>query len=346
MSPAAHRGGLSGVLLLRSLLIHSVWIAALFAFVLGLGQLGHVGELLVQAHRASCVQWGTLALAVVTALGEAALPIVALGASALVYGRLHRDGAHLAFAALGRHPISVLWPAGALGLFIGALSVMSATTLVPESLVGVRGLLVDAARCTLSEGEGTWPLPQGGTISLRGRGEHREIWAVWSRDEAPPTLARARQAQWNIGVDESTLILSEAHLWGPQVKATVGEATVILDAGRWSRKLKMLGPPNALPSDALDLENVHHHFVWHRRLALPSLTPLWALLGAVLGLWLGAGRGLLGGLAVVALAHGLMRSGELSARFSDGSPVVAAWAPVGAVLVVLWLWSRWLSRPR
>jgi lipopolysaccharide export LptBFGC system permease protein LptF len=127
-----------------------------------------------------------------------------------------------------------------------------------------------------------------------------------------------------------TALVVEANdvwLWGAGLRAHVDTARVVLSDPKLSRRLGSLGPPNSLPTADLDRTDVHHRFTWHRRLALPSMAPLWALIGALLGARLGGARALLCGAAAVTSCYWLLRAGELAARDGFGSAAVAAWAP-------------------
>lgn len=320
----------------------------LLAVTLGAGQLAHVRALLGPAMAAGCVPWGSLSVGAVGALGEAALPLVCLVAAALVYGRLRRVGGHLAWAASGGSPLILMIPAGALGVTLGGLSVGLSSSVVPESLTGIRADLEQAAICTLTQGEGRWPLPGGGVLQLRQTTEGREIWAMLPASgdpPPPPTLVRARGARWvsggGGGAGLARLLLMDAYLWSPGARVHVAQAEVTAPAPKWHQRLATFGPPNATPSVALELTDPHQRFVWHRRLAIPSLAPWWALLGAALGLRRGSGWAILWGASVVVIAHWIMRAGELSARHEGGDAALAAWAPVVLVsALTLWLLSR------
>lgn len=308
-------------------------ICLIFAVGLGIGQLGHVSDLLVAAHRARCVAWGPLLGHGIGALAEAVLPLIPLGACALIYGKLRRDGGTVAAAALGLHPARVLAPALALGLSCGALSAALSPGWVPRQIQGARDLIVEAAGCMLSEGEGRWALPDGGVIWARETTAGREIWATFSAGEGPPLVARGAAVRWDLTRGAGALHLTDAQVWGGDLRLRVGIAEIALGDGRWVRKLAMMGPPNATESDALDLSSAHHRFVWHRRLALPSLAPLWAILAAILAARWGAGVALVSCGGLVVIAHWLMRAGELAARADRFSPVAAAWLPALCVLV-------------
>lgn len=322
--------------LLGELLAFSLLALAVLAAVLVGGQAVKVGDLLFGPAGPSPGWPRALGLAAVVLL-EAALPLVALVASGLVYGRQRGEGATLAWSALGASPARRYAPALALGLALGAAAAWLAQAPVPRAVRALGDALQQAAAHQIAAAEGTVALPGGG-VARRGAAE---VWAVLPAPEGPPTVLRADALA--LEADATTtwsMALQRAWLWGPRLRIRAGEAALRLDDAALRRRLGMLGPPNDLPSAALPA-TAHGRFTAHRRRALPAMAPAWALLGAVLGARFGAARAVAGAGAVIALAYWLLRVGELSARAGFMAPWLAAWAPALLLgLALAWAAAR------
>ncbi len=295
--------------------------------ILGVGQVARLADYLRAAPLLPLL--GPLLLV----LAEAALPLAGLVAAGLVYGRLRQDGALVAQAALGVRPAARLGPAVVLGGGLGASAAVLAWAPVPGAVETLRGRIVEAASSAVLRGDAAAPLPGGGIARTASDGV---LWAALPGSGGePPTLLRAGGAEVVATTAGFDLELTDAWLWGPRLRVRVGSARVALDDPARRRRLGMLGPPNSLPSPALEVRDPHHAFTWHRRLALPALAPLWALLGALLGGALGGAGAVLGSAALVGFAYWLLRAGELTARAGLMSPALAAWAPVLVVGLLL-----------
>ncbi len=311
--------------LLGELLAFSLLALIVLAAVLVGGQAVKVGDLLFGPAGPAPGWPRALGLAALVLL-EAALPLVALVACGLVYGRQRAEGAALAWRALGASPL--------LGVGLGLLAGWLAQAPVPRAVRALGGVLQAAAAHQLAATEGTVALPGGGAARRGGA----EVWAVLPTAGGPPTILRA-EALTLQGDAASTwrMMLERAWLWGPRLRVRAGEAHLRLDDAALRRRLGMLGPPNDRPSTALPA-TAHVRFTAHRRRALPAMAPAWALLGAVLGARFGAARAVAGAGAAVAVAYWLLRVGELSARAGFMAPWLAAWAPA-LVLALALTWA-------
>lgn len=311
--------------------------------ILIVGQLAQVGDLLLAAGARA--PWGAALGRGALILLEAALPLAGLVAAGLVYGRLRAEDAWIARAALGAGPGPALLPAVALGGLLALAAGWLAQGPVPAAVSGLRGVLTEAAAAAIEVPGRALPLPGGG-VALRAPGD--AFWAALPGGADGPLLLRAADARLEPGPGEAALALTDVRLWGPRLRVTVGEARLAVDGAPLARRLRMLGPPNALHTAALDPADPHHRFTAHRRRALAAMAPLWALLGALLGARLGGAVALAGGAAAVAGAYWLLRTGELSARAGFMSPALAAWAPALVLgLGLLWALARdgSLARP-
>ncbi len=333
--PAGHRppraealSGRAALELLGAALIALIIVGA----VLSGAQAARLADLLPPA------QWpAALGLAALILL-EAVLPLTALLACGLAYGRWRAEGALVARQALGHSPSQILAPALGLGLVCALVAAWLAAGPTPEALVRLRGMLVEGALGGLVQSEQV-SLPGGGAL----RREGDAVWALLPAGDAPPLLLHARlDRQTKVG-RALQLRLKEVRLWGQGLRVSARSSTLDLDAHTLERRLGMLGPPNALRSAELG-SSAHHRFTWHRRLALPAMAPLWALLGALLGGRFGGARAVLGSAAAVGLAYWFLRTGELSARAGLLSPAIAAWAPLLLLGLGLLLWARLSAR--
>lgn len=324
--------------LLGELVAHTALVLAAVLLLLLAGQLAQIGDLLWGAGAAA--PWAAVLGRGALILLEAALPLAGLVGAGLVYGRLRSEGAWVAHAALGGHPLMALGPAVAVG---GALAVAAAGLahrVVPDAVAGLRGELLAAAGAALQAPDRVVALPGGGVArreaggawwavvpGAEGDGRSLEAAAGDGRSAGggvpAPMLVRAAAARIEGGV----LWLDDARLWSPTLRIAVGSARIALDDDALGRRLAMFGPPNATPTAGLDAGDRHHAFTAARRTALPAMAPLWALLGALLGARLGGAAAVAGGAAAVGAGYWLLRTGELSARAGLMSPWLAAWAP-------------------
>lgn len=322
MRPAPIGGlGISGLLLRTSLLAATTLLALLLT------------AQLVRLRPAGIDLDPTLLGLALVALLEPALPLVGLFATGLTYGRLRRDGALIALAALGAGPIRRLAPALLLGSVLGTGAFICAIELGPRAVARLRTHLLSA----WSQGylpPGTLHLPSG-RLDLVEDG----LWATWSSRRGAVVLHGTRPT---LQLDQRAAQGPELHLgptwiWGPDLRVHVREARLILGPDALHRRLGTLGAPNSLRSAELDPRDPKQEFLHWRRLALPALAPIWAVLGALLGGGLGGRRALVAGAGVVALAAWLLRTGELTARAAFLPAAVAAFAPLVLVaLLALW----------
>lgn len=314
---------------MRSLIGPTILAAVALLAILLAGQILQLGEIL-WSPGAGAVWPLALGLGAVAML-EVALLLVALAGPGIAYGRLAREGALIGRSALGERPLWRAAPAIALGVLLGVVAGFVAQGPGPRAVARLRDVVFEVvARGVVTGGR---PLPGGGAIATTSGGE---MWAaVPTGQSRAVALIRAR----DVRVEESPsaelrLGFRDAWIWTDGLRARVSEAHIRTDAGRIGRRLGALGPPNATPSDALDLGQAHHQFMWHRRHALPASAPAWALAGIVLG---GALRGwiaLMGGAGLVAGFYWALRAGELACRAGNWPAVAAAWLPVLAITVL------------
>ncbi|MCB9521815.1 MAG: hypothetical protein H6702_00365 [Myxococcales bacterium] len=280
--------------------------------------------------------WPTLAHATVL-FAEATLPLAALVAGGLTYGRARRDGTLVAVAALGSRPLRLWAPAATLGIF-AALSAWSvAHGPAPRAAQALRRALVAAAGDTLAQ-----PPQQAIAVGPAVIARDRDAWwAAWGAGPRAVFL-RAEQASGDVdprpGAESLRVTLHGAHLWAPGVRVQARRARIRLAAGSGLSRLRQFGPPNATPSVALDRASPHAAFVFHRRWALGAAALPWALWAAGLAAALPAVWALPLGALGLAASYWLLRVGELAARAGFGSPWVAAWAPVALAALALALW--------
>jgi hypothetical protein len=268
---------------------------------------------------------------------EGALPLVALLACGLVFGRLRGEGGWVAFSSLGLRPVSAWGPVLALGLLLGGAALALAHEVVPAAVTRLGQSLQSAAAHGLAAARREVRLPGGGVARRDGAGV---FWAVLPEARGA-TLLRAAEAAARFDAEGLHLELADAVLWSPRLRLKVAKAHLRLDAGPIHRRLGMFGPPNALATVRLDPTSRHHRFVAARRTAQAVAALAWAWLGAALGLGWGPARAVLAGAACVGGAYELLRTGELAARAGFGSPTFAAWAPTLVLLgVAALLWPR------
>ncbi|MEZ4433022.1 MAG: hypothetical protein R3F65_11475 [bacterium] len=159
--------------LLAELVAHTALVLAAVLLLLLAGQLAQIGDLLWGAGAAA--PWAAVLGRGALILLEAALPLAGLVGAGLVYGRLRSEGAWVAHAALGGHPLGALGPAVAVG---GALAVAAAGLahrVVPDAVAGLRVELVAAAGAALQAPDRVVALPGGG-VARRAPGG--AWWAV------------------------------------------------------------------------------------------------------------------------------------------------------------------------
>ena len=289
------------------------------------GQLRQFSDVLRVAGGA--LSWGPLLRDAGLVLSEAVVPLLPLVAAGLAYGRLRAEGGLLALAALGVGPWQSLAPALVLGGVCGVGAAQIGHRAAPDAAGRLADTLVSGMLVAASGAAGPARLPGGGVVAPDEGG----LWLVLPDQDGEATVVRAGAAQTVGGV----LRLRSVALWRRELKITVDTAEIALAPGRWRRRLRQFAAPNGLRSGRLDLSDPHHHYVLHRRWAFAGLAPIWALIGACLGMAFGAAWGTVLGAGLVAAAYGLLRTGELSARAGLMSPVLAAWAPVLVLLGVL-----------
>ncbi|MCB9536381.1 MAG: LptF/LptG family permease [Myxococcales bacterium] len=172
---------------LAELLGFSLLAWVVLAAVLVGGQAVKVGDLLFGPAGPAPGWPRALGLAALVLL-EAALPLVALVASGLVYGRQRAEGAGLAWSALGASPLRRYAPAALLGVGLGLAAGWLAQGPVPRAVRELGGVLQGAAAHQLAAAEGTVALPGGG-VARRGGGQ---VWAVLPTPSGPDGPARRR----------------------------------------------------------------------------------------------------------------------------------------------------------
>lgn len=273
----------------------------------------------------------------VIALAEPALPLAALFGAGLAYGRLRRDGALVAFAALGVSPARLVAPAVGLGLGLAGVAGWAAASAGPAAVATLRARVLDLA--------GPAPaamlrLPDGAGLQVTGPPTDRALWAAFPAPGGPVLLHGRAPV---LAPGGAGLALGPTWIWGPRLRVQVDAVQVTLGRDALHRRLQTLGAPNDQPTSALDPRAPREAFLRARRVALPALAPVWALLGALLGGGLGGRRAVLAGAAVVGAALWLLRTGELTARAGFLAPWAAAWAPVA--FVALWAAWAWLRLP-
>jgi len=284
------------------------------------------------------------------ALGEAALPLSCLLATGLAYARLRAEGAARAWAALGLPPALLLAPALLLGLPCAALSLHLARDVTPRALRDLSPRLARLAAARLARPGPALPLADGGVVRVVAGAAGVEAWAawpaagVWARGRLAPAAPAtpAAPAAPALALVDVELRAEGAAQGPPALAARLGGLTLRLAP---PPPLKSLGPPNATLTHALDPRDPHQAFTAHKRRSLPLSAPLWALLGALLGLRAPAPLALALGALAVGGSYALLRALELRARFEGGDPAWAAWAPVGLLTLALAL-ALALSAPR
>ena len=311
---------------------------ALTALLLG-GQLVHVGDLLLAPGAWALWPKATGLGAVV--LLEVLLPLVPLLGMGLAFGRMRADGSLMARAALGSSPAELLLPVTLVGSLLGASAAWVAQSTIPDAVAALRATVVEGANHGFLAG--TRPLPGGGTL-IAARQDHadtREIWAVLPTGvDGSPRIVRAGSTRLQSDAGQLMVVLSDAWIWGPVLRAHVGQARIRLDDPRMWRRLGMLGSPNDTRSASLSTVLLHHRFVWHRRWALPATGPLWAVLGALIGGAVGSTLATVLSAGLVVSFYWLLRMGELACRAGRESPVLAAWLPGCLLLLLVLLAAR------
>lgn len=292
------------------------------------GQLKQFADVIRAAGPA--LQWASLLRDAGLALAEAVLPLIPLVAAGLAYGRLRSEGGLVALAGLGVRPARLLAPALVFGLVCAGAAAYTGHRMAPRAATRLAHTLVTGLLSAATGAAGATRLPGGAVVVPDAAG----LWLV-QPGAAGATVLRARTA----AVAEGVLRLQSVAVWRPGLRLSVETVEMAMAPAAWRRRLRQFAAPNGLPSAQLDLSNVHHRYVLHRRWAFAALAPLWALWGACLGMALGAARGTVGGVVLVTAAYGLLRSGELSARAGLMSPALAAWAPVLVLLGLLVLWA-------
>jgi len=137
--------------------------------------------------------------------------------------------------------------------------------------------------------------------------------------------------------------LYDVHMITPQVSLSFDSLSVPLTGPGRVRIEKTLGPPNSLEDHELNLNDRHHHFIFHKRSALPLCALVLSLLGSYWGLRFSVFNMIISGVLALGITFGLLRQLELIARADHLSVLIAAWSPLG--ILVLWvLWSLRVSR--
>ena len=311
---------------------------ALTALLLG-GQLIHVGDLLL-APGALALWPRAMALGAV-ALLEVLLPLVGLLGMGLAFGRMRADGSLTARAALGGSPSELLLPVTLVGSLLGAAAAWVSQSHIPHAVAALRTTVLEGANRGILAG--TRPLPGGGTLIAAGHGRHggQEIWAVLpTGPRGPPRIIRAQSTRLQLDAQQLVVVLDDAWVWGPKLRAHIGQARIRFDDPRLRRRLGMLGSPNDTRSSSLSTVLPHHRFVWHRRWALPATAPLWAALGALIGGAVGNTIATVLSAGLVVAFYWLLRMGELACRAGSWSPAWAAWLPWCMLLVLLAVAAR------
>ena len=296
----------------------------------------------------------------------AALPLTGLIAAGLLGASLRRGDERVALGALAYPPWRLLLPPLLGGLILGGVAGVLERGPIPAQLPALRLLLEEitldrlqqsGAPVSFKDG-GAWleppppvepsvnapglrepsPAPARLWLTLPGRGA--EGSAVLQLQA--PSLKRERALD---GRSRLTLKGRSLALWAPPLRLTVDEVELALPLQQLlDHRLRSLGPPNALPSEALDPLDPHHQFTRARRVAAPAMGPLWGLFGLAVGLRLPAVAALVTGAGAVAIAYAILRAGELRARRGALDPSWAAWRPFAALSLTLALLGLFILR--
>ncbi len=309
--------------------------AGLIYLLLGLGQVMQVTRIVGGFDRVNA--WSVLLLHALVVLSEVVLPLAALFASIVVFGRWRSDGAALGFSVSGVRPLSLLIPVTLVASVVSGVTMGLAHYAIPHSIERIGEVVAQASgeslfRDTLSAGDLE-------LVRSRGADGSEVIWDTVDGEGRPATLIRTE----SLTIEQTrptALSGGPLQIWGPGYSISVRQAQLDLDTDDIARRLRMFGPPNALPSSSLNLALAHHEFTLHRRFSVPLLMVPWTILGAVLGLMSGGVFATVIGVGVVGGGYWLLRFGELAARQGDWWPPVAAWAPffftISGVAFAVW----------
>jgi len=325
----------------RRLLGATVVSVVMLTFILVMGQFSQLSSVLGHIQ---WLTWMTFLPLTACVLQEAVLPIGALFACALTFNAWRQQGVMTVYQSSGRHPIGILLPAVTLGLCLSVVVAGCAHFWGPQHLRTLKGEVQTAWASELKTGG--VDIDSGDIISFVEPDEAGG--AVWfllpAREASPPTLGRAQSVHvhWSDRGPEAELV--DVEIWAADTRVSAQHLTVKLDSSAVNERLKMLGPPNALASSALDQTQIHHRFVYQRRSSMSAIVCLWTVFGALIGLSFGAVYAVLAPSALVATNYWMLRAGELAARHGDYPVWLAAWGPVllslSAVLIMGYVWRQ------
>ena len=289
----------------------------------------------------------------------AALPLTALIASGLLGASLRSGDERVALGALAYSPLRIMLPPLLGGICLGSIAIILERGPIPSQLPALRSLLEEITLDRLQRGGVPVSFKDGGawleTVSSEEpaphRGEHSttshsatKLWLTLpgreTRDGAvlqlqEPKLERVQALD---GSSKLNLQGQSLALWAPPLRLKLDEVQLILPLQRLlDHRLRSLGPPNALPSEALDPLDPHHQYTSARRIAAPAMGPLWGLFGFTIGLQVPAVAALVIGAGTVAIAYAILRAGELRARQGMLNPYWAAWRPFTVLSILLLL---------
>lgn len=296
------------------------------------------------------------------------LPICTLFAVLLGVGRLASDREVVAMSALGWAPARLLRVPAALGVLLGLVCGAAMWWGEAWGIRGVQRVLARGAQAALSQNIQPgqfYEWSEGLSFLARSRVGHelRDVLLVDRRSEERPVVIAAQRGSLRPGehtrdlvleLTAGSMLLAERGVESYR-RVTFQRSRYRIDVGnlvegRLANVTKAQSmTPSQLLAEAQTEERLRRKalliITYHRKLALPLATLIFALLAVPLAMQSrGSARawGFLAGALLVAAYYYVGRGLELSARGGGVSPAVAAWTPnaLGALgFVVLW-WRR------
>ena len=172
--------------------------------------------------------------------------------------------------------------------------------------------------------------------------EIRETW-LWGWSPCRDVFISAHWPDSEHRADQDTLIeLHDVQLISPHHSISLHTLSVPLSGPGKVRIQKVFGPPNSLEDRLLNLDDIHHLFILHKRSSLPLCALILSILGSCWGIRISPIQMLIYSVGALAITFGLLRQLELLAR-ADYIPVlIAAWTPL-ALLSVWMITTLWRS---
>ena len=156
-----------------------------------------------------------------------------------------------------------------------------------------------------------------------------------SREERSGDQRITRSTTSSRTQEPAMIRLYDVQVITPSTSLSLQSLSVPLSGPGRMRVQKVFGPPNSLQDQDLDLEHVHHAFIFHKRSALPLCALILSILGSCWGLRSSLITRVFCAAGALGVTFGLLRQLELLARAGYISAELAAWTPL--TLLSVWM---------